>query len=86
MLGFILISISQCKVLIDKRRFFKWQFVKINELMHTSRRGSCCDGNNLGTRLKQPTIWTVAETELVSQKMHQRAISQKTVNSKVFYS
>ena len=36
--------------------------------MHASRRGSCCDGdhNNLGTRLKQPTIWTVAETELVS--------------------
>ena len=43
--------------------------MKINESMHTSRRGSCCDGNNLGTRLKQPTIWTVAETELVSQKM-----------------
>ena len=69
MLGFILISISHFKVLIGKRRFLKWHFMKISESMHTSREGSCCDGNNLGTRLKQPSIWTVAETELVSQKI-----------------
>ena len=55
-------------VQIFKIFFSQWLSIKIYEPMHMTRRGSCCDAdrNNLGSRLKQPTIWTVAETELVS--------------------